>query len=112
MKIEFEDARLLADLADERTLAAQKGTQKIAVEIKVFGSVSSYSELKKAVGQYQIYRTFPKRLEPDREIFLAVSETIYQKVFQRPSVRVIVSELGINLLIFNEEAEAIVQWIN
>lgn len=112
LTIEFEDARLFADLGAERTLAAQKGEEKIAVEIKVFGSVSSYSDLEKAVGQYQIYRVFLKRKEPERNVFLAVSETIYQKFFQRESVKVIVSDLKIDLLIFNEDTEEITQWIN
>ena len=112
LTIEFKDARLFADIGAERTLAAEKGADKIAVEIKVFNSISSYSDLEKAVGQYQIYRIFLKRLEPERNVVLAVSETIYKKVFLRESVQVIISDLKIDIMIFDEKKEEIVQWIN
>ena len=42
------------DLGAERLIAAQKGTQKIAVEIKTFGSLSEMEDLEKAVGQYVV----------------------------------------------------------
>lgn len=112
LTIEFKDARLFADIGAERTLAAEKGTDKIAVEIKVFSNVSSYSDLEKAVGQYQIYRVFLNRLEPERKVVLAVSETIYRKVFLRESVQVVVSDLEMDLLIFDEIKEEIVKWIS
>ena len=50
--IDFEDATLFADLAAERTIAAQKENEQIAVEIKMFGSKSAYDDLEKAFGQY------------------------------------------------------------
>ncbi len=70
--IDFEDATLFADLAAERTIAAQKDHEKIAIEIKMFGSNSAYDDLEKAFGQYQVYRSFLRQIEPLRAIFLAV----------------------------------------
>jgi hypothetical protein len=112
LTVEYEDVNLYADLGAERTLAAEKGTEKIAVEIKVFGSRSLYSELEKAIGQYQLYQLFLGKIEPDRKVFLAVSMEIFEKSFQRPSVKLATSELGVKLLIFDAKKEEIVKWIN
>ncbi len=79
--IDFEDATLFADLAAERTIAAQKENEKIAIEIKMFGSKSAYDDLEKAFGQYQVYRSFLRQIEPNREIYLAVSSEKQQKSF-------------------------------
>jgi hypothetical protein len=43
--IKFADARLFADIGAEKLLAAEKDSRKIAVEVKVFGNVSSYDDL-------------------------------------------------------------------
>jgi hypothetical protein len=45
LKIEFEDTRLWADIGAEKTFAAEKENQRIAVEVKVFGGISTFSEL-------------------------------------------------------------------
>jgi hypothetical protein len=50
LELQYKDMRLFADLGAERALAAQKGDQKIAVEIKVFGGISPTTELQKAKG--------------------------------------------------------------
>jgi hypothetical protein len=109
--IEYRGARVYADLAAEQTLAAQKAQRKIVVEIKVFASPSPMTELERAVGQYGIYRTFLKRLSPERELFLAVAEDIYQDFFARPAIQDIIEDHAIRLLVFHPEREEIVQWI-
>ena len=109
--IDFEDATLFADLAAERTIAAQKDSEQIAVEIKMFGSKSAYDDLEKAFGQYQVYRAFLRQIEPSREIFLAVSTEKYEKIFTRASVKFLVAEFRIKLFIFDPEKEEIIEWI-
>ncbi len=110
--IKFADARLFADIGAEKLFAAEKDNRKVAVEVKVFGSLSSYDDLEKAVGQYQIYRAFLRKIQPEREVYLAVAEKVYNKFFQRESVQFLVAEFGIKLLIFDEIKEEIVQWIS
>lgn len=77
----YKGTRAFADLAAEKPMAAQKGDRKIVVEIKVFGTPSPMTELERAVGQYGIYRTFLRRLSPERELFLAVANDIWQDFF-------------------------------
>jgi hypothetical protein len=62
------------DLAAERLLAAEKQTRKIAIEIKTFGGASSINDLHNAVGQFVVYRNVLAELEPERELYLAISE--------------------------------------
>ena len=109
--IEFKGLRLYADLGAERPLAAERDGEKIVVEIKVFNSPSLITELQRAVGQYGIYRTYLKRVNPERELYLAIAKDVYQDFFQRPAIEEIVSDHKISLLVFDPETEEVVQWI-
>jgi hypothetical protein len=111
LELQYKDMRLFADLGAERALAAQKGDQKIAVEIKVFGGISPTTELQKAKGQYDFYRLFLERTEPERKLYLAVPSDIWGTFFQRPSVQEFVAAYQLSLLIFDPERAEVVQWI-
>ena len=110
--IEFKGLRLYADLGAEKLLAATKHERKIVIEIKVFNSPSLITELEKAVGQYSIYRTFLKRVNPERKLYLAIAQDVYQDFFQRPAIQEIIADQQINLIIFDPNLEEIIQWIN
>jgi len=111
-RIEYKGTRVYADLAAERPLAAQKGERKIVVEIKVFSSPSPMTELEKALGQYGIYRTFLRRLSPERELFLAVAQDIWQDFFLKPAVQDIIADHQMDVLVFDPDTEEVVQWIS
>jgi hypothetical protein len=110
--IEFKGVRLYADLGAEKLLAAEKSEHKIVVEIKVFSSPSPMTELEKAVGQYGIYRTFLKGVNPERKLYLAIAQDVYQDFFQRPAIQEVIKDHQINLLIFEPSTEEIIQWIS
>jgi hypothetical protein len=109
--IEFKGLRLYADLGAEKVLAAERSGRQIVVEIKVFSGQSLVNELEKAVGQYGIYRTFLKRIDPYRELYLAIALDVYQDFFLRPAVQEIVVDQQISLLVFEPDKEEVVQWI-
>lgn len=52
---------LFVDLGAERLLAAERGTEKIAVEVKSFTSPSDMKDLEQAVGQFILYARLLKR---------------------------------------------------
>ncbi|MGK7873837.1 MAG: element excision factor XisH family protein [Xenococcaceae cyanobacterium] len=110
--IEFKGLRLYADLGAKKLLAAAKHERKIVIEIKVFNSPSLVTELEKAVGQYSIYRTFLKRVNPERKLYLAIAQDIYQDFFQRPAIQEIIADQKINLIISDPNSEEIIQWIS
>lgn len=65
-------------------IAAERGNEKIAVEIKSFAGQSPVSEFHKALGQYENYRSSLEELDPVRTIWLAVPEKAWNDFFQRP----------------------------
>lgn len=109
--ITYKGMRVYADLGAEKIIAASKANHKIVVEIKVFNTPSPVTELERAVGQYAIYHTFLKRISPERELFLAIAEDIYQDFFLKPAVQDIIEDQAIRLLIFNPVAQEVVKWI-
>lgn len=110
--LDYKGLRLYADLGAEKLLAAERAEQKIAVEIKVFNSPSQINELQKALGQYNMYRSILRRVNPDRKLYLAIPEEVYQDFFQKPAIQDIVRDQQIYSIVFDPDREAIAQWIN
>jgi hypothetical protein len=110
--LEYKELRVQADLGAEKALAAEKAGRKIAVEVKVFGSPSPISELEKAIGQYGVYRSILKRIDPQRELFLAIAHDIYVDFFQQEAVKEILADYQIRLFVFDPASVEIVAWIN
>ncbi len=108
--IEYEDVTLFADLGAERPLAAERKGRKIVVEVKSFLSPSPIHDLKGALGQYELYRGYLEVTAPDRELFLAVSDTIYEDFFQRAAIQLIVTRFALALIAVNLETQEIVRW--
>ncbi|MEQ9667590.1 element excision factor XisH family protein [Coleofasciculus sp. G2-EDA-02] len=54
-------------------------------------------------------RTLQKQ-EPDRILYLAVSETVFQTLFTEEAGQLLLEEPGFHLIVFNPTTEEIVQW--
>ena len=106
----YKKLRLVADLGAERPIYAQKGTDKIVIEVKSFLNPSFIYDLKRAVGQYIIYRNFLKTTSPEHQISLALTQFVYQANFDE-TIQIIVDENQLQLIIVNTEQEVITQWI-
>jgi hypothetical protein len=111
LTIEYEGLYLFIDLGGERAVTARRGTDRIAVEIKSFPHRSVMENLHPAVGQFVIYRTFLRELDPQRELYLAVSRDTYDYVFTRPAVAFVRTKLAMPLVVVDVPAEEIVTWI-
>ena len=105
------DTLLKADLGAEKLFTAEKEGRKIAVEIKDFDASSVISELEKTMGQLQLYQWALEQQEPERQLFLAISQAVYISQFQRPIFQIAIQRNKINLLIYNPDQEVIVKWI-
>jgi len=101
---------VFAELGAEKLLAARRGLQKIAVEVKVLGGVSTITELQKAIGQYGLYRYLLERDEPERRLYLAVPQEIYSEYFSKEVIQGWLIREQIQLLIFDPELE-VLQWL-
>ncbi len=111
LTIRLEDVKFYVDLAAEKTIKTSGETRKAAIEIKVFGGLSFLNEFEKAVGQYLIYKQFLDDLFPERILFLAIADNVFEESFSLPSINAVVSKQKIKLLVFNPELEEIIKWI-
>ena len=111
LTVEFGDVYLFIDLGAERTVVAERGAERIAVEIKSFPSKSKVADLQQAVGQYAVYRAYLRRVEPERMLYLAVSKDVYNRVFVPESGELVRSDMGIRIVVIDVAAEEVVSWI-
>jgi hypothetical protein len=110
-RVIWEGKTFLPDLAAERVFAAEKGTEKIAVEIKSFLGDFNF-EFYEALGQYDSYRFALADFEPDRAVILAVALAVFQEYFDQPFVQRLIELKEISLLVIDIENQTIDQWIN
>ncbi|CCI18477.1 FdxN element excision controlling factor protein [Microcystis aeruginosa PCC 9807] len=103
---------LFIDLAAEKILMAEKGTEKIAVEIKSFIGTSEVEDLKNALGQYVLYEKIIKHQLLDRTLYLAIREKTFNSLFHQEIGQILLEEKTLKLIIFNPDNEVITQWIN
>jgi hypothetical protein len=100
--------RGFVNLGTGRTIAAEKEGQKIAVAIKSFVSSSRVADMEQAPGQYLLYRSWMARMEPERRLFLGISQETAIEIFEETAGRVLVEDYALCLLIVNMEREDIV----
>ncbi len=109
--LEWDDAIYFPDLGAERVIAAAKGTEKIAVEIKTFIGQVFQDEFYKALGQFDNYFFALSELEPERSLVMAIPLEAYEVFFQKIYVQKIIKKKNILLVVYNPLTESIVQWI-
>lgn len=103
---------MYVDLGAEKVLAAQRGEQKIAVEIKSFLRTSTITDFYLALGQFIPYQMALEELESDRTLYLAIPSDVYELFFEQPFIQKIIQRQEVKLLIYNADREEIEAWIN
>ena len=111
LRIEFGGMDFYIDLGAEKLISAEKDGRKIAVEIKGFVSPSAVYEFHAAIGQFMNYRLLLSQKEPDREMYLAVPEDIFDSFFETPFGMLAIAEYQLKIIIYDEEKEVIIKWI-
>ncbi|MCB0593258.1 MAG: XisH family protein [Lewinellaceae bacterium] len=99
------------DLGAEPLIAAEKGGEKIAVEIKSFIGPSTITEFHRAVGQFNDYFVAMETVEPERVLYLAVPENIYRNFFQKPVIQRSIARIGGKIIVYDPAQQKIVSWI-
>ena len=107
-----QEVTMKVDLAAQKLISAQKGNQKIAVEVKSFVGLSAISEFHTAVGQFLNYQVALDKLEPERILYLAIPRDIYQEFFTDSFVQEVVKRYQIKLLVFHVKKQEIALWKN
>lgn len=102
---------MYVDLGAERFLAAQKGQQEIAVEVKTFPGPSQMADLEGAMGQFLVYHDVLAKTEPARTLYLAIIEEVFADLFEDGVGKLLLENRRMRLLVFNPELEVIVRWV-
>lgn len=100
------------DLGAERLLAAEKGTEKIVVEVKSFLRNSMPNEFHGALGQYLSYGEGLEQINEKRELYLAISQIAHDKMQEYSFILHLIEKFKIKLIVFEDEKQEIVSWIN
>lgn len=110
--LEYEDVIVFVDVAAERVLAAERNGERIAVEIKSFVGRSPIQDVEQALGQYLLYLSFLEEIEPERTLYLAMSDVVYENIFERRAIQFLMQRNQVPLIVVDLEREEIVRWIN
>ncbi len=110
-ELNFEEISLAVDLAAEKLLEAQRGSQKILVEVKSFLGRSFAKEFQSALGQYQVYFGILESLGVTDTLYLAVSDVVYRRFFQQNAYQMLIERFQLRLLVVDIDNEEVVLWI-
>ena len=100
------------DLGLENLIGAEKGTTKIAIEIKSFINVSQITDFYAALGQYLCYKVALAEKHPDRVLYLAVPDPVYNLFFTEDLIQKVLQAYPVKLLIYKLSNQEIQSWID
>ena len=98
------------DLAAEKLIVAERGTEKIAVEVKSFLTASKIYKFYEALGQYISYEIGIGLQEPDRQLFLAIPEIVYNQLMTYTTVPLALEREHVKVVVVDPIKESIVRW--
>jgi DNA-binding phage protein len=101
---------LYVDLAAERVLAAERGTDRIAVEVKGFTGRSEVADLEQALGQYVLYRALLERSDPTRKMILAVPRAPWLSLFESELGRAAREGVDVHAMVFDPGTMEVWRW--
>lgn len=120
--ISYGERFLFVDLGAEKAptlkqknstiIGAKQGETQIVIEIKEFRSPSPIVDLEQAIGQYILYQLLLKQVDPQREIYLAITTQVYQEIFDEAIGKLVIQELNLKLIIVDLLKEEIKTWIS
>jgi hypothetical protein len=83
LRLDIGGVKFEIDLGAELLLAAERGKEKIAIEIKTFLSDSPMTDYHVALGQFLNYRLALEMGEPSRVLYLDVPLSAYESFLKR-----------------------------
>jgi hypothetical protein len=93
-----------------RLIGASQQNQHIAIEIKEFRGNSVIADLEQAIGQYMLYQLLLQQVDPERQLYLAITDTTFDTIFSEPIGKLVIRDLPLKLLVINSETIEVKQW--
>ena len=97
--------------AERQLIAAEKDTEKIAVEIKSFTGASDLDQFEDALGQFLVYLVALEDKEADRELYLGIPKGFYNRFFDDPFFIRLCQRFNVKIIVYDEDTTSIIQWI-
>ncbi len=101
----------MIDLGAKKLLAAERGEQKIAVEVKSFLGPSAMNDLENALGQFILYAKILAEQEPDRLLYLAINLPVFKEIFSEEVGQLVMETTELRLIVFDATTKEILKWI-
>ena len=98
------------DLGAEKLLAAEKGTEKIAVEVKSFLKTSLINEFHSILGQYITYFDALELLNSEHQLILAIPRFAETRLQDYPFLLHLIDKHRIKMLVYDESEQIILSW--
>lgn len=112
LRVPIDGSYLEIDLAAEMIIGAERGEEKIAVEVKSFLGKSFMKNFHEAMGQYLDYKSALEDFEPERVVFLALPTHAYEhQLFKGRFIQKRLREEEAKLIIFDVNKNEITEWI-
>ena len=101
---------LQTDLGAEKIITAERGLERIAVEVKSLLSPSVIHEFIKSTGQYKAYIVAIRIKNIQRRMYLAIPQFIWESLEGKEVITELVAELNIHLILFDPLDKIITSW--
>lgn len=108
--VPFGSTAVRIDLGAERIIAAERASERIAVEVKSFVGKSTVADFKDALGSYASYLPLLSEDDPERRLFLAIRRDSFKNATDNSVARQVTRFWNIGMLIFDEITEEVVEW--
>ena len=79
--------------------------------VKTFAGLSKVYDFHLAVGQFVDYRIALKTKEPERILYVGITDNVYEEVFQLPFPQMVIQEINMKIIVVNPELNTVVKWI-
>jgi hypothetical protein len=102
--------KLEIDLGLEKVITAEKGVEKIAVEVKSFLEDSLIHEFHAVVGQYLHYIIGLSIIDVERILYLAMPHDVYLDLEKIELFNLSIEKFSVKILTFDTQTANIISW--
>lgn len=99
------------DIAAEKIITAQRGLERIAVEVKSFLAQSPVINFSEALGKFEFYSFALRTTLPRRSLYIAMPLPAYDELFTDPFIQDMAKFYALNIIVFEPINKEIVSWI-
>jgi hypothetical protein len=110
-KTDEESIKYQVDLGAEKLISAERGDEKIAIEIKSFLQPSFVHEFHAVLGKYLIYNQGLQELDENRVLFLAIPDYAETKIANYPFIQRVLKGHSVKIFVYDIDNEIITSWI-